>query len=441
MPLKPSKYNFFYRTGSGGAVLFNSSSGAALAMDRPATGAVVALLQQPERFDLDGSNFLRVRELLASRAFLVPEDLDETDVVRKRHKARQAENRGLALTVAVTKACNFRCVYCYQDHPEDQMNKATAETLLRFAAARLSQGTALYVTWFGGEPLLNMDIIEFLGARLRELCQARNCAYDAFMITNGYRLTPPMLERLLRLGISDFQITLDGDQKDHDRQRPLANGHGTYGIVMRNLVAAAAKASSINVRINLTRRNVDGAAALVERLRELQKAAPAVSISLGRVDQCSAHCGLGPDDLLEGAEFSHWEETLLGPNAAGEPAALPIPFDTVCVAERLNTYVVGPGGDLYKCWNSLGRPEDLIGTLDGSVCEETSAWMRFEASDDDQCGTCKYLPVCQGGCPDTQIRSDRQTKDCTKLRYTLKRRLIDWAGTKAERAKPERRFC
>lgn len=436
MSLKPSTYNFFYRTASGGAVLFNSFSGAALAVDGSTAGAVVALLHEPERRDPDGSNFRRLRDLLVAKAFLVPEDLDEAEVVRRRHKARRLENRGLGLTIAVTKACNFRCVYCYQDHPEAHMDRASAERLLRFAWARLPQGTALSVTWFGGEPLLNMDIIEFLGSRLRKLCRERDCAYDAFMITNGYRLTPSVLERLLRLGISDFQITLDGEPADHDRQRPLASGRGTYRIVMRNLVAAAARASSINVRINLTRRNVGGAAALVERLRDLQAAAPAVSISLGRVDQCSAHCGLGPDDLLEGAEFSRWEETLLGPDASGGRVALPVPFDTVCAAERLNAYVVGPAGDLYKCWNSLGRPEDAIGTLGGSVREEASAWMRFEAGADDQCGACKYLPICQGGCPDTQIRSHRQTKDCTRLRYTMKQRLIDWAGAQAEAAEP-----
>ncbi len=433
MRLKPSRYNFFYPADASGGVLFNSLSGQALAGDEATAGAVVSLLQQPGREDPAGSNFHRVKEMLVRQAFLVPEDLDELDEVLKKRYARQLEIRGLGLTVAVTKACNFRCVYCYQDHPVQHMGRDTAEALLRFVSERLPPETSLYVTWFGGEPLLNVKIIEFLSPKLQKLCEERGCAYDTFLITNGYRLTPPMAERLAHLGIGDYQITIDGDEEVHDRQRPLAGGQGTFKVVMSNLEEVAPAVSSITVRINLSRKNIDGAARLIERLRSLQQLAPGLSISLGHIDRSTVHCGTDPSDLLDGVEFSACENALLGlkNKEEGADSMLPTPFDTVCSADRSNMYVVAPDGDLFKCWNSLGRPEDTIGRLGGPVEEKKNAWLQFQASDDPECRTCKFLPMCQGGCPDMQIRSGRRTKDCTELRYTLRQRLTEWASARS----------
>jgi uncharacterized protein len=298
-------------------------------------------------------------------------------------------------------ACNFRCVYCYEDHPVAHMNRTTAEALLRFAAERLPPDTSLYVTWFGGEPLLNVPIIEFLSERLMRLCQEKRCAYDSYMITNGYRLTAPMARRLATAGIRDFQVTLDGERDVHDRQRPLAGGRGTFDVLMRNLVAVAGEVASVAVRINLMRHNVDSAARLVRRLEEMQAGAPALAISLGHVDNSTPHCGIGAQALLTGSEFADCEMALL--DGAGddgnENAMLPTPFDTVRSAARLNMYVIAPDGALFKCWNSLGRPDDAIGHIEGSVEEDTSAWVLFQPEDDADCRETGLRPDAASGPP------------------------------------------
>ncbi len=428
MDLRSSRYNFFYPLAADGAVLFNSRTGAAIAADEATARAIVSLLQSPGRECAAESNFQRLKELLAREEFLVSAAFDECDDVVRRRRARQRRIDGLNLTIAVTLACNFRCIYCYEDHPVAHMTRATADALLRFASERLPSGTSLYVTWFGGEPLLNVPIIEFLSQGLMRLCEQRRCSYDSYMITNGYRLTASMARRLAKAGIRDFQVTLDGERDVHDRQRPLVGGQGTFDVLMRNLAAVAKEVSSVAVRVNLVRNNVESAARLVRRLKEMQADAPSLAITLGHVDSSTPHCGIDQQALLTGGEFAECEMALLdGVDGGKDEVALPTPFDTVCSAARLNMYVIAPDGALFKCWNSLGRAEDAIGHIEGPVDDDTSAWVLFQPEDDPCCRECKLLPICQGGCSDVHIRTGGAERHCTPLRYTLPRRLAAWA--------------
>jgi uncharacterized protein len=435
MHLKPSRYNFFYPTESEGGILFNSRTGAAIAAQDATARAIVSLLQEPHRTHPEGSNFHRIKEILVREEFLVPDDMDELDEIRKKRRARQAQTGGLSLTVAVTRACNFRCVYCYQDHPVENMGFETAEALLRLVSDRLPPATSLYVTWFGGEPLLNVEIIEFLSQRFKKICEEKDCSYDTFMVTNGYRLNVDMARRLSTLGIGAYQISIDGEQDYHDRQRPLAGGQGTFDVLMNNLSAVAKEVSSVAVRINLLRENVDSAEQLVNRLKAMQRETPTLSIALGRVDNCSDHCGTDHSTLLSNSEFSECKSALLGDDDAGDcenSGLLPTPFDTVCCADRLNSYVIAPNGDVFKCWNSLGRSGDAIGRLGGPIADSANPWLEFQADDDVECRECKFLPVCQGGCSDVQIRTNRGEKNCTELKFTLRRRLMEWARARAD---------
>jgi uncharacterized protein len=438
MRLKSSAYNFFYPSSEGG-VLYNGRTGAALCADPATSAAIAVLLATPQYVVGADSNLWRVREILRKQSFLVDESCDEVGEVLAKRVSRQRLAAGLSLTIAPTLACNFRCVYCYEDHPVGVMDDATALALLAFVAQRLPQGTALHVTWFGGEPLLAVDRIAQLTEGLIRLCDDRGCSYETFMITNGYRLDGKMAERLRALHVGDFQITIDGERDVHDRQRPLAGGQGTFDILMRNLAETAPHVSSITVRINLLRSNVDSATLLVRRLQRMQEDMPALGISLGQVDKATDHCGMGEKDLLDPGEFAAIQNALLGQSASctdavPDASALPTPFDTVCGADKPNAFVIGPNGDIFKCWNSLGRPTDSIGNISGVWDDRSSDWMRFQPSDDPQCRACKYLPICQGGCPDVQLRTHGEQKYCTPLRHTLREQLLKWAARQREPA-------
>ena len=94
------------------------------------------------------------------------------------------------LTIATTLACNFNCPYCFEKHCNDN-NKMSIETqnkLIEFIKNLLikSEKKQLKIVWFGGEPLLAIDIIENISKQIIPFCDENNIIYNSDIITNGY---------------------------------------------------------------------------------------------------------------------------------------------------------------------------------------------------------------------------------------------------------------
>ena len=124
------------------------------------------------------------------------------------------------LTIALTRACNFNCVYCYEhDRKPIYMSDEVARDLIDFikrfpALARLS------ITWYGGEPLLCFDRICSLTDKIKEL----DIAFTAMLVTNGYLLNEETSSKLTDLKIETVQVTVDGREPIHNKRRPLKSG-------------------------------------------------------------------------------------------------------------------------------------------------------------------------------------------------------------------------
>ena len=93
----------------------------------------------------------------------------------------------------------------------------------------------LSIGWFGGEPLVAMDVIRKISRAAQNHCALHGIDYSADMTTNGYRLTPALGRELIGLGVGTYQISLDGDAECHDQTRLKANGDGTFQTIWSNL--------------------------------------------------------------------------------------------------------------------------------------------------------------------------------------------------------------
>jgi uncharacterized protein len=93
----------------------------------------------------------------------------------------------------------------------------------------LAGGSFFGVTWYGGEPLLGIPVIERLTSKFKEICERKKAEYTAGSI-NGYLFTTKIVKQLLGLGIDFAQITVDGPKETHDSRRPLVGGGQTYYI-------------------------------------------------------------------------------------------------------------------------------------------------------------------------------------------------------------------
>lgn len=149
------------------------------------------------------------------------------------------------LILEVTDACNLRCRYCvYSDNYSNM--RSHGDKLMRFDVAKkavdeymknvrqikkINTTVVPAVTFYGGEPLLNLDLIEKVVGYIKEKYPYEGCRFG--ITTNGTLLDDRAIKILCD---NDFviMISLDGDQENHDRNRVFKSGKGSYDVVMKN---------------------------------------------------------------------------------------------------------------------------------------------------------------------------------------------------------------
>lgn len=151
------------------------------------------------------------------------------------------------LVLTVTNNCNFRCSYCnlsdaYQytrNRTKDVMSIETGTKALdmffgyiRPVADRIP-GKIVAVTFFGGEPLMNLGLIKPLVEYAKDHCPT---GLLLNLTTNGYLLTNEIGDYLVDNNIK-IAVSLDGTKQNHDRNRILSNGSGTFDVVYDNIRA------------------------------------------------------------------------------------------------------------------------------------------------------------------------------------------------------------
>lgn len=173
-----------------------------------------------------------VAEQLFKYKFIVTDERMEKNEALEKYYSYCYEPK-LNVILLVTKQCNFRCEYCYEDHKKEE--EKIFMNFTKFLQKNLMNYTGLQVSWFGGEPLLRFkEIIEY-SKIWRTWCKKVRRPYQASMTTNGYLLSLEYFQALLSVGVTNYQITLDGLAESHDSMRHLINGQGTFDVIYKNL--------------------------------------------------------------------------------------------------------------------------------------------------------------------------------------------------------------
>ena len=113
----------------------------------------------------------------------------------------QELERTLQLILLVHEDCNFRCTYCYEKFEKRAMSLETANDIIKYINNEIKNNRSKYdkiqLSWFGGEPLLNLKIIEYISSSVIEIARKNKIEYSADMTTNGYLLNPRVFQKLV----------------------------------------------------------------------------------------------------------------------------------------------------------------------------------------------------------------------------------------------------
>jgi uncharacterized protein len=392
-------------------------------------------------------------DLLKECGFLIEDHDSERRALNEYFAEIRSDRSQLGVTVLTTLQCNFACDYCFQgDHGD--YNKFAAKMTLE-TAARVAgwiereldriRPEKFVLTFFGGEPLLNLPVMYDLAERAWHATQARGVKLLINVITNGLLLTPEIVDRLEPFGLNGFKITLDGDRETHDRMRPLRGGQGTFNRIVENVRRVAGRVS-IAIGGNFDASSVDSYPALLDFLKEQEFADKLVKVNFKPIVRTGSTTPKGVLPLIPvGAGGRPLNGTCMTSAGAGGSVCdtchfaddkmsflreetrrrgFPTP-DGVhmgpCQIHRDHSHTIGPDGSLYACPGFTGEPTMSTGHIDGrQESWREQALKRFDGLGAwKNCGDCAFIPVCAGGCTvasHTEL-GDMNTPTCHKRSF------------------------
>jgi uncharacterized protein len=249
------------------------------------------------------------------------------------------------------------------------------------------------------------------------------------MVTNGTLLDRKTAEALVEAKISEVQITLDGFRSAHNQRRPYKDGTGSFDQIYSHL-ADLPEGLGVTVRINVDRENVTEGLAFAESFRNEPWFDPErFHLYFGYIRKYGASCLCSDEEILKPGEFHRHEFDIMQQAVEAEQGTprYPRPMSG-CVATSLQGFVIGPEGEVYKCWNHVGDPKQSIGNVRTPipVIGLHAAYLMDGFEQDHDCIQCRYLPICMGGCVDVRVKArlgEMAGKDCTGWKYYLERAL------------------
>lgn len=396
-----SKYNILSKSEKYGYLLFNTMSLAFIRINEQDIDMWKKLRETPDSY----TNFQNYDFLIKAR-ILVDNQEDDLNVYLADVLKNRYNSSDMALTILPTRGCNFGCIYCYeQDRPNVLMNEQTEKAIVKFVCSN-SNLKRLSVVWYGGEPLLNFDSM----VRLTKMFKQLNIEYSAKIVSNGYLLTKEKADLMKDLAIRNIQITFDGSEEIHNQRRFLLGGQPTYRKIMDNLkyFLSINKEITIDIRTNIDRRNKDDYNKFYQDFKsEIND--KRVTMYPGFVsDLLSSECVSPEFNISEGGYKAQFILDIFDKYGIEIKSFLPKYRRHSCVASKYFAFVIGPEGELYKCWRMVGNQKEAIGNVnDGSfdMVKFSKYLIGADYTLDSKCLQCEFITLCGGGCPLVRMRN------------------------------------
>ena len=410
--MKLSKYNVFvpnYPTADEHLV-FNTRSQALVKIDQELKSLLDNLStvtkEKAGRYDKDFHSLYQMGIIVKDEAD------DEERFLRFIDQRKYGIDHSLFLaSILTTYNCNFACTYCFEESTRtssQKLDKPTADLIMEWLKKKVKrlQIQNLIINYYGGEPLLNEPIMEYISTCMQSWCREMGVGFKVYIQTNGFLLTPEFIEKHKKLGLTNARISVDGTKELHDRQRiTRGSGAGTFDVVMQNLTYAVDHIK-IGIAAGYDEGNPECVLNLLDYLEEVD-----VLRKLDSFIHTPVHPTLGPKGHAEnivGSEClnNYKTETLLNAGKilkeAMQKKGFPVKSGlstSMCPVTRENGGVtIDTNGLIFKCNSMLGHPELAVGNVrHDEYNQKQREFMTSEAWK--ECGSdCAYAPLCNTGC-------------------------------------------
>ncbi len=356
-------------------------------------------------------------------------------------KNRQPVVKALCLHIA--HDCNLACQYCFAEEGEYHGRRAlmsfeVGKKALDFLVANSGSRRNLEVDFFGGEPLMNWEVVKQLVEYGRSIEEANNKKFRFTLTTNGVLLNDEILD-FVNKEMGNIVLSTDGRREVHDRMRPFRNGKGSYDLIMPKFKKVAESRNQTNyyVRGTFTHYNLDFSNDVLSLADQGFKQISVEPVVASPEDGYA----LRPEDLpqifeeydklavemikreKEGRGFNFFHFMI---DLTGGP----------CVYKRLSGcgsgteyLAVTPWGDLYPCHQFVGNEDFLLGNVDDgivkkNICEE---FKQCNVYSKPKCKDCFAKLFCSGGCAANSYNFHGNINDSYEVGCEMERKRVECA--------------
>ena len=356
-------------------------------------------------------------------------------------KERQTVVKALCLHIA--HDCNLACKYCFAEEGEYHGRRAlmsfeVGKKALDFLIASSGNRINLEVDFFGGEPLMNWQVVKDLVAYGRSREEESNKKFRFTLTTNGVMLDDEVME-FANKEMDNVVLSIDGRKSVNDYMRPFRNGKGSYDLIVPKFkkFADSRNQERYYVRGTFTRSNLDFAKDVLH-LADLGFKQVSVEpvVAPDEVDY-----SLREEDLPDiFAEYDYVAKEIINrENAENGFNFFHFMIDLTggpCVHKRLSGCGTGteylavtPWGDLYPCHQFVGEEEFLLGNVDDGIvtphiCDEFKGCNVYAKG---ECRECFARFYCSGGCAANAYNFSGSINDVHEISCKLQRKRVECA--------------
>jgi len=339
---------------------------------------------------------------LVEQEFLIPNDDNEVEKVKKISNAIDENESSFLLTINPSMNCNFKCWYCYETHVKGSMlTQSMVKKINTFITNTASREGLKYfsLSFFGGEPLLyfKKDVIPIINV-FSDICKEKGIEFAISFTTNGYLINQEFIDYFKGKNITcSLQITFDGYKEKHDAVRFVNSKTGSYDAIVKSIKLLIQNDFFVRLRINYTEKNISDSYKIADEFLDI---APEIRSSYLLFD----YHRVWQDDKVDNTSIELDKNVELVRTKGFEVSGKYSPNNVTqsCYADKRNSVVINYNGDLFKC-----TARDFTTVKRAGYLSETGELMwendylnkRMNAKFNNKpCLSCRIMPLCNGGC-------------------------------------------
>lgn len=319
-----------------------------------------------------------------------------------------------ALCLHIAHDCNLKCKYCFAEEGEyhgkrELMSLEVGKKAIDFLIKASGKRKNLEVDFFGGEPLMNFDVVKGIVEYARSIEKENNKNFRFTITTNGILLNDDIM-KYINENMHNVVLSIDGRKEVNDRMRPRAGGQGSYDNIVPKFqkLAESRNQTDYYVRGTFTRHNLDFEKDVLH-LADL--GFKQISVEPVVADPSEDYAIQEEDLPVIFEEYEKLAKEIIKRRKEGKWFNFfHFMIDLTggpCVTKRLvgcgsgtEYLAVTPTGDLYPCHQFVGQEQFKMGTVDTGVVN-TDIRKNFEQCNvynKPVCQNCWAKFYCSGGC-------------------------------------------